>query len=101
MNLNRQAQLDEMYEAARNISAIAEEYNISYRKIYSITNNDLKNAWVGQDSDSFISKMNSVQVKFEKMYDIMIDYKQFILDAATRYEQQMNENKDLAQKLDF
>lgn len=101
MNNITRAELDEMRAAASRISALAEQYRDEFTAMYSVINDNLTQVWIGPDSDSFVANVESVKYRFETMYETMISYSDFILQAVADYEEQIRMMEEAARGIDF
>lgn len=101
MGTAMKADIQEMFALAQKMFDKADEFKNIYGRMFSVINADLSQSWKGPDSDSFIERTNSVQVKFEKMYDILYSYGEFMLDAARRYQKETEENSNEAGSIEL
>lgn len=84
-----------------NITTTANDFFTAYSDLFIKINNDLANNWVGEDSRTFIQKVNTYQAKFKQMYDLMNDYATFLSQTATSYEQQIQDVKSVGNTIEF
>ena len=101
MNNVTRADVEALRRAARRIASISEEYRDEYTAMYRVIHEKLKAAWMGDDSDSFQENVDSIKYKFTNMYDIMNSYVQFLLDTASKYEEQIRMMEEAANQIQF
>ena len=99
MNVTR-ADLEELRYSIRRIDLIAEQYQSEYTSMYSVIKNDLTTCWIGEDMNSFLTNVESVRYRFEKMYEIMKSYKRFLEQVVVKYEEQIRRTEEEARRLE-
>ncbi len=96
----RYADMESIYNASRKIATLADDFKMRYVKMYEVVD-ELGEHWQGIDADSFYERIGSVRTKYEQMYSVMMQYSEFILSVAQRYEMQSNEITEAISSLDF
>ncbi len=99
MNVTR-ADLEELRYSIRRIDLIAEQYQSVYCAMYDVIRNELTTCWIGEDMNSFLTNVESVRYRFEKMYEIMKSYKRFLEQVVANYEEQIRRAEEEARRLE-
>lgn len=89
---------DDLKNASKKISELAGEYMTQYKNLYTETD-ALASTWSGKDNKAFVARINGFKEDFQKMYDLMIDYKDFLQKSGETYQKTLDAITTDANKL--
>lgn len=75
---------EQLESAATAISGLAGDYKNLYSEFYTETS-AMANTWKGEDNIAFINQIGEFKDDFEKMYDLMMQYVDFLQKSAKAY----------------
>lgn len=82
---------DSLRATSNNITNSATEFFNAYTGMYSEIDSNLRNIWVGADSDAFSTSVHEVEPKFQQMYELLQEFSQFLIQTADAYDQQQED----------
>ena len=81
---------DVLDQAAKKVSAVANDFFNAYSNMYIVAQNDLSNVWKGPDYDAFSAQLESHENKYRTIYNILNEYSNLLRQTAAAYEDQIN-----------
>lgn len=75
---------EQLTNAAAKIEGLAEEYKTLYERFYTETN-AMSASWKGRDNIAFINQIDGFKDDFEKMFNAMTRYAEFLKTHAKTY----------------
>ena len=70
--------------AAGRIETLAGDYQAQYNQLYSRTD-ALASTWQGEDNTAFVDQISGFKDDFQKMYNLMMQYADFLRKSAQAY----------------
>ncbi|MCI9292260.1 MAG: WXG100 family type VII secretion target [Erysipelotrichaceae bacterium] len=74
----------QLESAAGKIDGHAGDYQSLYQEFYKVTD-DMAANWDGKDNLAFIERISGFRDDFQKMYQLMLDYADYLRKAAKNY----------------
>lgn len=74
----------QLESAASKIEHYASEYKSLYDQFYKVTG-DMGSTYRGEDNLAYINQISGFQDDFQKMYQLMLDYADYLRKAAKNY----------------
>lgn len=84
--------------AATSIEDLANQYKSQYEAFYGETN-AMASAWQGKDNLAFINQIDGFKDDFTKMYNLMVQYAEFLRTTAKTYDTAQETITQQARKL--
>ena len=84
--------------AAGRIEGLAGDYKTQYDLLYKETG-AMASTWSGKDNVAYIDQIAGFKDDFEKMYNLMIRYAEFLRNSAKMYRETQNTVQVEARKL--
>ncbi len=84
--------------AATQIDNQAAEYKRLYEQLYTEVES-MASSWQGSDNLAFTSQINGFREDFNMMYQLMMQYSEFLKNSANTYRQTQQEVADQARRL--
>ena len=84
--------------AATQIDNQAAEYKRLYEQLYTEVES-MASSWQGSDNLAFTSQINGFRDDFNTMYQLMMQYSEFLKNSANTYRQTQQEVADQARRL--
>ncbi len=81
---------DVLEQAAKRVTAVANDFFKAYSNMYIVAQNDLSNVWKGPDYDAFSTQLSSQENKYKTMHNIINEYANLLRQTAAAYEDQIN-----------
>lgn len=75
-----------LMDTSREIEGKASEYRSSYQQFYNEVEN-LKTKWKGDAVAKAAEQFGRFEDDFDRMYDLMMDYADYLRNAANAYDQ--------------
>lgn len=88
----------ELTNASTKISTLAGEYKQEYEDLFKDVA-DMKSSWDGQDNVAYTNQIEGFREDFKKMYDLMIQYSDYLKSTAKAYSDAQERIKTDATKL--
>lgn len=88
----------ELTNASSKITGLANEYKTDYENLFKDVD-AMKSNWDGQDNQAFTSQIAGFKDDFEKMFNLMIQYAQYLKTTAKSYSDAQETIKNSASKL--
>ncbi|MBQ8580261.1 MAG: WXG100 family type VII secretion target [Oscillospiraceae bacterium] len=89
---------EQLDKAAGQIESLAADYKSQYDQLYSETN-AMASTWSGKDNIAFVEQIAGFKDDFEKMYNLMCQYAEFLKKSAAAYRETQNTVTAEAKKL--
>lgn len=89
---------EELENVAGSIETLAGDYKKQYDLLYNETN-AMASTWSGKDNQAYINQIAGFKDDFEKMYNLMISYVQFLRNSAKAYRDTQDTITTEARKL--
>ena len=96
--MNIQANIENLSIRDKEGQSLGQDYQNEVTKIYSNIEN-LRNAWSGQDNETYINKVNEYKADIEKLGKVIDRYGLFLVETARNLENIQNEIASQAGKL--
>lgn len=77
---------EQLESTAGRIEGLAAEYKTQYDQLYSETN-AMASTWSGKDNVAFTDQIAGFKDDFEKMYNLMRQYADFLRQSAKMYRE--------------
>ena len=84
--------------AAGKINDLAGQYQTQYNNLYSETS-AMKTTWDGKDNVAFTNQIEGYKDDFKTMYNLLIEYAEFLKKSAKSYSDTQNAAVTEAKKL--
>ena len=84
--------------AASHIDGVAAQYQQLYNKLFSDVG-AMQAAWQGKDNQAFTSQIEGFKQDFQQMYQLMVEYSNFLKKSAQTYQQAQDDTVSGAQRL--
>ncbi len=88
----------ELEKAAANIESMAADYESYYTSLYGEVDS-MAAVYQGADSDAFINQIKGFQDDFQNMKTLMMQYAEFLRNAAKLYTETQQDRVTQAQQL--
>lgn len=75
---------EQLETAASKIETTAQDYQAQYNALYSKTD-ALASTWQGEDNAAFVNQIAGFKDDFQKMYNLMMQYAEFLRVSAKAY----------------
>lgn len=89
---------DQLVSAAGAIEGLAAQYKDQYTRLYSETN-AMASTWSGKDNIAYTDQIAGFKDDFEKMYNLMMRYAEFLRESAKMYRDTQDAVATEARKL--
>ena len=83
---------------AGRIDGLAGDYKTQYDALYSETD-AMRSTWQGKDNVAFVDQIAGFKDDFEKMYNLMLNYADFLRKSAKAYRETQDTVTSEARKL--
>ena len=83
---------------AGRIDGLAADYKTQYDALYSETD-AMRSTWQGKDNVAFVDQIAGFKDDFEKMYNLMLNYADFLRKSAKAYRETQDTVTSEARKL--
>lgn len=77
---------EQLETTAGTIEGLANDYQSQYNALYSKTD-DLASTWQGEDNSAFVNQIAGFKDDFQKMYNLMNQYAEFLRKSAKAYRE--------------
>ncbi len=88
----------ELKSAADVIENHAGNYQKVYERLYEVAG-AMKADWDGVDNQAYIKRIEGFREDFQGMHDLMIKYKNFLIETANNYQKTQDNVKGQAETL--
>lgn len=95
---NIAVEMSQVLNTAQKIEEANEEYKRLYLELYNRVD-ALGTGWMGQDNQSFTTKIKSYQEDFRRISIIMTQYSEFLRNSARAYKSTQEELANQANRL--
>lgn len=89
---------EELERAASKIEGLANDYKTQYDAFYSETS-AMAETWRGKDNVAFINQIDGFKDDFKTMYQLMLNYAEFLRQSAKAYRETQDTITSEARKL--
>lgn len=86
-------------QSAERVKELIIKYETEYGKLYTEVESLRSSKWQGTASDTFNSKLESYRASFDNLRDVLNSYYNFLVEAATHYEQVEDSIRESAETL--
>lgn len=83
---------------ANDMEKLIGEYQGIYKALYGEVEG-MSSAWKGVDNQAFVQQIKEFDNDFQKMIELMSQYRQFVVDSSTAYKKTQSEIVAAAKKL--
>lgn len=77
---------EQIRSTSEEIKRLADEYQLKYKDFYTEVRRLDGTVFSGKDQEAFMAKVTSFEKSFEAMYDLMLDYSNYLSNTAQAFE---------------